>query len=276
VSTNTINNIIPGSKLDYINDEQRRVQILHAERKSKVEFNLGAGISIVLCNTSHPGNIGSVARAMKTMGLTNLILVNPTVMPDDHSRALACNAADVVDNAQILTSLDEALNDTTLSIAMTSRKREFTHSLSTPKQIIPEIFMHINNGDKVAIVFGSEKNGLTIEQLEKCNRMVTIPGNQEYFSLNLAQAVQIMCYEIYSQHDSSLEHLVATTKPATFADNQGILNHIDNILTNLNFYKNRNKERAVRRLQNIINKASLEREDVDLIRGLLKNIETIL
>ena len=230
-------------------------------------------ISIVLCNTSHPGNIGSVARAMKTMGLVNLILVDPVSKPDDHSRALACNAADVVDNAKILTSLDEALDETTLSIAMTSRKREFTHSLSTPKQIIPEIFTNVNHGNKIAIVFGSEKNGLTIGQLEKCNRMVTIPGNKEYFSLNLAQAVQIMCYEIYSNYDSSLERLVAITKPATFADNQGVVNHIDNILTNLSFYKNKNKERVVRRLQNIINKARLEREDVDLLRGMLKHIE---
>ena len=240
---------------------------------SASKFNLGTDISIVLCNTSHTGNIGSVARAMKTMGLTNLILVDPVVMPDDHSRALACSAADVVDNAKILTTLDEALHDTTLSIAMTARKREFTHNLSTPKQIIPEIFTHIKSDNKVAIVFGSEKNGLTIEQLEKCNQLVTIPGNQEYFSLNLAQAVQIMCYEIYSNYDSSLEHLVATTKPATFADNQGILNHLNSILNSLNFYKNKNEERVKRRLQNIVNKASLEREDVDLLRGILKFIE---
>ncbi len=232
-------------------------------------------IKIVLCNTSHNGNIGSAARAMKTMGISNLVLVNPVALPDDHTIALACNAADVVRNAKIVTSLDSALADTTLAIGMTSRKREYTPHLTTPKGIIPEIFTSITGGDKVAIIFGSERFGLSIEELEKCNRLVTIPGNPEYFSLNLAQAVQIMCYEIYSQHDSSVAHLEQTVGLGSFADNQGILNHLELILGNTD-YKNKDPKRTRRRLQNILHKASLAREDIDLLRGILKAVEAKL
>jgi tRNA/rRNA methyltransferase len=229
-------------------------------------------IKIVLCNTSHNGNIGSAARAMKTMGITNLVLVNPVAAIDDHTIALACNAADVVRNAKIVTGLDGALSDTVLAIGLTARKREYTPHLSTPKEIIPEIFAAISSGYKVAIVFGSEKFGLSIEEVEKCNRLVTIPGNPEYFSLNLAQAVQIMCYEIYSQYNGSIAHLEQGVELGSFADNQGVLNHLETIL-NLADYKHKENKQTRRRLQNILHKASLERDEVDLLRGILKAIE---
>jgi tRNA/rRNA methyltransferase len=232
-------------------------------------------ISVVLCNTSHNGNIGAAARAMKTMGISNLILVNPVAVIDDHAIALAANAADIVQNAKIVDSLDVALSATTIAIAMTARKREYTPNLSTPREIIPEIFSQISAMNKVAIVFGSEKYGLSIEELEKCNRLVTIPGNPAYFSLNLAQAVQIMCYEIYCHYNSSLVHLKQTINLASFADNQGILNHLENVL-HLSNYHYKDAKRTRRRLQNILHKASLVREDIDLLRGMLRAIEAQL
>ncbi len=230
-------------------------------------------ISIVLCNTTHNGNIGSAARAMKTMGLHKLVLVAPAVRPDDHSMALASNARDVVANAWIVDSLDIALKDTNLAFAMTSRKREFNHHLATPRESIDEIFRTIHNEEKVAVVFGCERSGLTIQQLELCNRLVTIPGNPEYFSLNLAQAVQIMAYEIYSNYNSKVDYLKTEVKKSSFADNQGVLNHLQQILTNIDYYKNKNSEITGRRLQNIIHKANLDRDEVDLIRGMLRKIE---
>lgn len=230
-------------------------------------------IQIVLCNTTHNGNIGSAARAMKTMGLYNLTLVAPATKPDDHSLALASNARDVVTNAWIVESLDEALRETSLAFAMTARKREFNSSLATPKESINEIFATIHNDEKVAIVFGCERSGLTIEQLELCNRLVTIPGNPEYYSLNLAQAVQIMAYEIYSNYNGELNHLKTSVKKSSFADNQGILHHLDTILTDINYYAHKNPQLTNRKLQNIIHKASLDREEVDLIRGVLRKIE---
>ncbi len=230
-------------------------------------------IKIVLCDTSHNGNIGAAARAMKTMGLMNLVLVAPVAKPDDHSLALACNAKDVVENAYITDSLEDAISDTTLNIALTARKREFGDRLHTPKEITPEVFDVISRNEKIAFVFGAERTGLTIHQLERCNRLVTIPGNPDYFSLNLAQAVQIICYEIYSTYNPNIDYLKRQVVMSSANDNLGILNHLDQILKNINYYQNKNADRVYRRLQNILHKANLEREEVDLIRGILRSIE---
>lgn len=235
--------------------------------------NILDNIRIILCETSHNGNIGSVARAMKTMGVTNLFLVSPKVMPDDHTLALSCNARDVINNAKIVDTLDEALLGTTLAFATTSRRREFNQHLFTPKESLPDIFNAINQGQKIAIVFGAERTGLTISQLEKCNRLLTIPGNPEYFSLNLANAVQIICYEIYANHNGDLSHLKDNEKiKASFEDNQRLLTHFDDILHKIDFYKNKNNERTLRNLQHIINKSDLERDEIDLLRGILNQI----
>lgn len=240
---------------------------------SKVN-NILDNIKIVLCNTSHSGNIGSSARAMKTMGLHNLILVNPTAIIDDHAIALACNAFDVLQDAKIVHAIDDAIGDTTLSIALSSRKREFTNNLTTPKKIMAEIFTHIRAGGKTALVFGSEKNGLTIEQLEKCNCIVTIPGNIEYCSLNLSQAVQIMCYEIYNNYtDDCITHLYNDNNLATLNATTGVLAHIEQILYKINFFKNKSPTRTKRHLQNIMHKMRLEHSEIDIVRGVLRQIE---
>jgi tRNA/rRNA methyltransferase len=228
-------------------------------------------VTVVLCNTSHTGNIGSVARAMKTMGLYKLILVEPKVLPDDHSIALASNAAEVVANATIVDNLFEAIKNTTVAVALTARRREFNTNLQTPRQIMPEILSIINKQQQVALVFGAEKTGLTISQLEQCNRLVTIPGNPEYSSLNLAQAVQIICYELYSSYNSNLDHLKDNHNLASIADNQGILTHLHQILHQID-YKYKNETVTKRNLQKIIYKANLERPEVDLIRGILGKI----
>ena len=229
-------------------------------------------ISIVLCNTSHSGNIGSVARAMKTMGIYNLILVAPSAKIDDEAFALSSNARDVVENALIVDSLDLAIQNTTLAYALTSRRREYNHHLKTPKECTDEIISTTLSNEKIALVFGSERSGLTIEQIEKCNRLVTIPGNPKYFSLNLAQAVQIMAYEIYSNYNPDINYLRTNNEQkSTFADNQGILNQTDKILSQIGYYNSKNQDSFQRRLQNILNKANLNRDEVDLLRGILAN-----
>ncbi len=231
-----------------------------------------SNIQVVLCNTSHPGNIGSAARAMKTMGITTLTLVAPLVQPDDHSLALSCNAKDVITNCRIVDSLEQAIADNHLVIAMTGRKREFNERIATPKEITPEILTAIANQEKVSLVFGNEQNGLTIEQLEKCNRLVTIPGNPEYFSLNLAQAVQIVCYEIYSNYNPNLEHLKTELRRATAQDIEHLLKRLDNLLDHSSFYTARNQTWVQRRLQNILHKAQLNREEADLLHGVFNNL----
>lgn len=231
-----------------------------------------SNIQVVLCNTSHPGNIGSAARAMKTMGITTLTLVAPMVQPDDHSLALSCNAKDVINNCRIVATLEQAIADSHLVIAMTGRKREFNERIATPKEITPEILTTIANQEKVSLVFGNEQNGLTIEQLEKCNRLVTIPGNPEYFSLNLAQAVQIVCYEIYSNYNPNLEHLKTELRRATAQDIEHLLKRLDSLLSGSGFYTARNQTWVLRRLQNILHKAQLNREEADLLHGIFNNL----
>lgn len=233
-------------------------------------------VHIVLCNTSHQGNLGAAARAMKTMGITKLTLVNPVNPPDDHAIALACNASDVLQNAKIVDSLDLALEKTVLAYALTSRKREFNYSLQTPRESLSEIFGQLSQNNQVAIVFGSEKSGLTIQQLEKCNRLMTIPGNPEYFSLNLSQAVQIICYELYSNYTQDIQWLKTNTianNPSSYADNQGVLASLDQILQQANFYQNKRPAQVQQNLQRIIHKAHLQRNEVDLLRGILKTIQ---
>ena len=236
-----------------------------------METNLN-NLQIILCNTSHPGNIGSAARAMKTMGLYNLVLVDPIHTPDDHTLALACNAKDVVEQARIANGLDNAIANSHLVIALTGRKREFSDNLLTPKEIVPEILAAIQNQHQVSLVFGNEQSGLTIEQQEKCNRLVTIPGNPLYFSLNLAQAVQIMCYEIYSQYQPNLTHLINPVQKIDQRDLQHLLENIQATLRAVEFDQHKNMSRVMRRLQKILHKAELEREDADLLHNKKKKI----
>lgn len=233
-------------------------------------------IKVILCNTSHAGNIGAAARAMKTMGLTKLILVDPLIKADDHSLALACNAREVVENAQYVPHLSDALAECHLAIAMTGRKREFNDRLQTPKQLLPEILTALETNLQLALVFGNEQHGLTIPQLELCNRLVTIPGNPAYFSLNLAQAVQIIAYEIYSNYAPNLQHLINPIQKANLGDSQYLLASLDQIMTTTKYYQHKNKDRVLRRLQKILHKADLEREEADLLHGVLNKIKTSL
>ncbi len=238
--------------------------------------NVLDNIQIVLCNTSHPGNIGSAARAMKTMGLFNLTLVDPIVMPDDHSLALSSNAKDVVLNAKIVSGLKNAISESHLVIGMSGRKREFSSRLQNPREIMPEIFAAINSNMRVSIVFGNEQNGLSIEQLQECNRQVTIPGNPEYFSLNLAQAVQIICYEIYSNFNPNLEHLKNPVEKVNQHDIHYLLQNFTELFALTDFLKNKNPERTIGRIHRILHKADLEREDADLLHGILNKTKNAL
>jgi tRNA(Leu) C34 or U34 (ribose-2'-O)-methylase TrmL len=152
-------------------------------------------VRIVLVETSHPGNLGAVARAMKVMGLSDLALVNPQCAIDDEARARASGAADVLESARIFASLDAALADAVLVAACTSRRRDLPHPAFTPRQAAPEI-LGLARGGPVAVVFGSETFGLSNEQLMKCRWLINIPANPDYASLNLGAAVQVLAYEL--------------------------------------------------------------------------------
>ncbi len=249
-------------------------------------------ISVVLARTSHPANIGSAARAMKTMGLTRLVLVAPQliatpVTPEpplfdadniqafrlpEESFVLASGAKDLLENARITATLEEALADTVLSCALTSRKRELTAPLQTPRQLVPELLQAAQAGHRVALVFGNETFGLNIDEVQQCNRLMTISGNPDYFSLNLAQAVQVVCYELFSQTEVAMAHLEQEDHPATHAQIGGLVGHLESVMDEVGFFNRRNSERLMRRMQSLFSRANTQTEDIDILRGFLNTV----
>src|SRR5574343_601766 len=206
-------------------------------------------IGVVLARPNHPGNIGSAARAMKTMGLTRLYLVEPKVFPSEEANVLASGAVDVLEHATVVGSLTEALSDVTVACALTSRRRELTTPLSTPRETAPELIARAREGEQVALVFGNETFGLSIEEVEQCNRLVTIPGNPDYFSLNLAMAVQVMTYELFSHTGVNVDYLKPDGNSATQGEVDGMVDHLDATLEDIGYYRRRNSERMIRRLR---------------------------
>lgn len=249
-------------------------------------------ICVVLSRTSHPANIGSTARAMKTMGLSRLILVAPDLMATpmtpvppvfdaqniesfrlpEESFILASGACDVLENALIVADLPSALSTTTISCALTSRKRELTVPLYTPRQIMPTVIQAASKAQECALVFGNETFGLSIDEVALCNHLLTINGNPHYFSLNLAQAVQVVAYELFSHTENSIAHLQSDSEPATHAQVSGLCTHFSEVMNQSGFFERRQPERLMRRVRRLFDRAHVEREEVDILRGFLKTV----
>ena len=250
-------------------------------------------ISVVLSRTSHPSNIGSTARAMKTMGLTHLVLVSPqlittpmTAQPPifdaahienyqlpEESFILASGAADLLHKAKIVATLEESIANCTIACALTSRKRELSATLQTPREITPEILAMAQNHQKVALVFGHETSGLSVDEVNLCNRLITINGNPDYFSLNLAQAVQVISYEIMSQIDLSMDYLLPEANLATREQIAGMVKHMESAMNHVGFFERRNSERLMRHIHKVFGQTDINKEDIDILRGFFKTIE---
>ncbi len=251
-----------------------------------------ANIRVVLSRTSHPANIGAAARAMKTMGLTRLTLVAPSLIatpmtpqpplfdpqrPQDfrlpeESFVLASGARDVLEQAQVFASLQQALADTVLSCALTSRRRELTAPMHTPRQLAPALLQAAAAGQPVALVFGNETFGLSIEEVQSCNRLLTINGNPDYFSLNLAQAVQVVAYELFSHTAMPMDHLQQDWAPATHAQVAGMVAHWREVMDAAGLFERRNEARLMRRVAALFDRAQPSREEIDLLRGFLSSV----
>lgn len=223
-------------------------------------------IRVILVETSHPGNIGSAARAMKTMGLSQLCLVTPRCEIDDQSRALASGAVDVLDAARCCGTLDEALADVVLSAACTSRRRDLPHPAYTPRQAAPELLSRAREAP-VALVFGSETFGLSNEQLAKCRWLINIPANPEYMSLNLAAAVQVCAYELRASLEDGIMPL-PSFDAATHEEIEAMHRAIESTLIELEFLDPTHPKRLMPRLRRFFARAGLEKEELAIWRGI--------
>ncbi len=232
-------------------------------------------IRIVLVEPSHPGNMGAAARAMKTMGITRLFLVRPKTLPDEHSDAMAAGADDVLAKAVICGNLDDALAGSVLAIALTARRRDLSHPSMEAREAALHALSDTEQGD-VALVFGPEMSGLSNDDVMKCQRIAHIPVNGDFSSLNLAAAVQVMCYEL--RMAAGLAELPAGSQfpLATFEEVERLYQHLEKTLTEIRFLNPDHPLRLMTRLRRIFARIRLEREEVQILRGILKMISRAL
>jgi tRNA/rRNA methyltransferase len=233
-------------------------------------------VRFVLVETSRAGNIGSAARAMKTMGFTELVLVSPrdsNALQDDEAIALASGANDVLANARIVTSLDEALAGCNFSVALSARPREFAPPLFEPRLLAEHLAT--DAALNAALVFGNERFGLSNEQVGKCSALVNVPANPDYSSLNLSQAVQVLAYECRMASLSGVRTdsgIGFRGEPAGAEQVEGMFAHLEQALVEIEFLDPDNPKKLMPRLRRLFSRAQLEAEEVNILRGIATQI----
>ncbi len=230
-------------------------------------------IRIVLVNTSHPGNIGGAARAMKNMGLSRLYLVAPKEYPADKAVWRAASAVDVLDGAVVVETLDEAIAECGLVVGTSARERRIPWPLLTPRECGERCWAELEQHE-VAIVFGREDRGLTNEELHKCNYHVHIPANPAYSSLNLAAAVQVLAYEMrmafLTAEKGAAPHFDDWDMPP--AKQQALemyYQHLQQTLEELGFLEADNPRQTMTRLRRLYNRTRLDEMELSILRGVL-------
>lgn len=235
-------------------------------------------VRIVLVETSHTGNMGSVARAMKTMGLTNLWLVNPLVKPDSQAIALAAGASDVIGEAKIVDTLDEALAGCSLVVGTSARSRTLPWPMLDPRECGLKTISEAQDAP-VAIVFGRERVGLTNDELQKCHYHVAIQANPEYSSLNLAMAVQILAYEVriawLATQEEGKEAVVVEdqTQYPSADDLERFYVHLEQVLLKTGFIRTNHPGQIMSKLRRLYNRARPETQELNILRGMLSSID---
>ena len=231
---------------------------------------------IVLVEPSHPGNIGAVARAMKTMSLSDLTLVRPKKFPHPDAIARASRATDVLDNAHVYATLKDAIGDSHWVVGVTARPRKISAPVFSPKQLMQKIFTDYAEL-QVAWVFGREQHGLSNDEIDLCHAICTIPANVEYSSLNLAAAVQIISYEwVSSRHDLMATQNMDKTAPVATAsvdELEGLYEHFGVTLTQAGFMDTQNPKPLMRKIRKIFDRTRLSSAEINILRGILKSIK---
>ena len=231
-------------------------------------------IRFVLVGTTHPGNIGAAARAMKTMGLTKLHLVEPLHYPSAEATARASGADDVLANAVVHSDLVSALDGCHQVYGMSARLRHLPVPVVDPRQAVEQIQQQPDD-HKTAILFGREHSGLTNEELDRCQNLINIPANPDYSSLNLAAAVQVFAYELKMSFDPNIEvGRVGEDREAIDAtDLEHLYQHFEQSLTEIGFLDPKNPKNLIRRLKRLFNRADLDRNELQILHGILRAAE---
>ena len=230
-------------------------------------------IRIVLCDTQHPGNIGSAARAMKTMGLSQLYLVNPHLFPDKQADWMATNAVDVLQQATVCADLDTALSGVALAVACTARSREIAAPAVTAREAAVRL-VEVAGSQPVALVFGSEVRGLTTDQVKRCQMVATILTDPSHSSLNLAMAVQVFAYEL-RLHAVENTVVPTLTKPhplATHEEVERFYAHLEKELMACGFLNPAQPKRFMQRVRRMFARMQLEHEEVKILRGVVRTL----
>ena len=236
-------------------------------------------VRIVLSNPSHPGNVGAAARAMKTMGLSRLYLVNPKRFPDPEAVARAAGADDVLADAVVCTTLDEALSGTVFAVALSARHRNLGPERLQAREAAPLILAKAEAGaGDAALVFGNETAGLSNDDVLRCQRTVFIPANPEYASLNLGAAVQLLCYELrlaaYGGRPSEVTRTVPfSSPPATGDDIERFYAHLERVMVRTGFLDPNQPRRLMSKIRRLYGRAALERDEINILRGILDAVE---
>jgi len=234
-----------------------------------------ANVRIVLVETSHPGNIGAAARALKNMGLEDLVLVRPHQYPSAEATSRASGAVDLLQRARVVTTLDDAIGDCGLVVATSARSRHLPWEMQEPRELAPEVAAAAASG-RVAIVFGPERVGLSNADLALCNRLVTIPTDPSYASLNLAMAVQILAYEVHLalRSASSGRQSRNDTPLATGAEMERFFAHLERVMALVEFEDRNGGGHLMARIRRLFNRAVLDQNEYNILRGILASVES--
>jgi TrmH family RNA methyltransferase len=231
---------------------------------------MAAPVRIVLIDPSHPGNIGSVARAMKNMALSDLTLVRPRSFPHAEAHALAAGADDVLAGARVVETLSQAIADCSFVAGTTSRPRSYYWEFSTPRDAAARI-VGLGAENRAALLFGSERYGLGTEDLQYCNVLVRIPANPEYCSLNLAMSVQLLAYELFLARETPQSHVQLEQPLASVGDVEHFYAHLNEVLNQIDFEDRTGH--LMERLRRLFNRAQLDRNELNILRGILSAVQ---
>ena len=228
-------------------------------------------VRIVLIDPSHPGNVGSVARAMKNMDLADLVLVRPRAFPHPEANALAAGADDVLETARVVPTVAEAIADCGFVAGTTSRPRSYYWEFATPRDVAARI-VALPQGQRTALLFGSERFGLATDDLKHCNLLVRIPANPDYCSLNLAMSVQLLSYELFLARERPESEIQLEQPLATSGDMEHFYRHLGTVLEQIDFADRTGH--LMERLRRMFNRALLDRNELNILRGILSAVQS--